>query len=199
MPNRVVPLSKQYARQAARLHAMGIGSGFLSSLGQGFLRQLYAAISSSPSGFGFVCVDEEDRVLGFIACAESVGRLYKQSLMRRGIFMAAALARFLIRPAVIARAWQTLRYPSEVSADLPPAEVLSIAVDERCRGLGVGRDLMEAANAEFRRRGIVQVKAAVGAALVSANAFYLKCGFRLAATQQHHGLPMNLYIEELER
>jgi ribosomal protein S18 acetylase RimI-like enzyme len=201
---RIQPLSPRQARQAADLHHDQIASGFLSRLGRAFLRQLYAAIPSCPAGFGYVWQEADGRVSGFIACATSTGRLYRQALWRRGALMAVVLARFLVRPAVLHQMWQTLRYPKEAekdpsgaSADLPPAEVLSIAVAPGAQGRGVGKALMAAALEEFRRRGVGRVKVAVGAANQTANAFYRRCGFALRLVRQHHGQPMNVYVADL--
>jgi ribosomal protein S18 acetylase RimI-like enzyme len=195
----IQPLSPPYAADAARLHMLGINTGFLSSLGESFLRQLYIAVPACPSGFGFVSLDETGRVDGFIACAESTGTLYKQALLRRGLCMMLPLMRFCLRPAVIRRMWQTLGYPSQVSGDLPPAEVLSIAVDSSKRGGGVGKQLMHAALDEFARRGIDRVKVAVWAENLAANRFYERCGFAMAMQRTHHGLPMNIYSISIVR
>ena len=87
---KIVPMARHHARAAARLHRNGIDTGLLSYLGPMFLRQLYAAIPCCPSGFGFVAREGKD-VLGFIACSESTGRLYKQALLRRSLLMALPL------------------------------------------------------------------------------------------------------------
>jgi len=188
----IEPMAKHHARQAAGLHRNGIRSGFLSSLGLRFLTQLYAAIPSCPAGFGYVATDGEE-VLGFVAGTESTGRIYKQALLRRGLLMALPLLRFLVRPSVVKRMIHTLRYPSQVDPDLPPAEVLSIAVSPAARGKGIGRSLMAAAMEEFRRRGLPRVKVAVWAGNEQANRFYERFGFALASTRLHHGLVMNIY------
>jgi ribosomal protein S18 acetylase RimI-like enzyme len=192
-PN-VIPLGPKQAAAAAQLHRQGIDTGFLSSLGQSFLRQLYLAVPKCPAGFGYVWVEPGGQVLGFIACAESTGRLYKQALLRRGFQMAWPVGRFLFRPATLKRMIQTLRYPSQVGGELPAAEVLSIAVSSDARGKGVGKALMAAALKEFARRSVRQCKVAVGADNTNANEFYKRCGFKLALTRQHHGRPMNVYV-----
>jgi len=196
-PGRVRPLSKRHARAAAGLHYTGIHTGFLRSLGVGFLWQLYAALSACPSGFGFVWEGPDGEVLGFIVCAESTGRLYREALLRRGFLLALPLVRFLIRPSMVKRMWQTLLYPVEVGAGLPPAEILSIAVSEKARGKGIGKALMVAAMEEFACRGIGRAKVAVGAGNEEANAFYRRCGFCLAARRTHHALPMHVYVAEI--
>jgi len=196
MAEPVRPLEKRHAAAVAALHRLGIATGFLSSLGERFLRQMYAAVPSAPAGFGFVWEETDGRVLGFVACAESTDRLYKQALLRRGVLMALALLPRCLRPSVIRRLWETLRYPSEVGEDLPVAEVLSITVAEEARGRGIGSALVDAAFEEFRRRNISRVKVAAWAGNEAANRFYHRCGFRLALTRDHHGLPMNLYVRD---
>jgi len=194
----VVPLNSSHARAAAELHRTGIDRGFLSSLGMGFLTQLYKAIPACPAGFGYVWQEKEGEVLGFIACAESTGKVYKQSLRRRGVLMALPILRFLLRPSVIRRLIHTLRYPSQVGDALPAAEVLSIAVSASARGKGVGKALIQAGFNELARRGISEVKVAVWDQNETANRFYQRCGFTLAVTREHHGLGMNVYVASTE-
>ena len=104
------------------------------------------------------------------------------------------LPRAIVRPSVLRGAVETLRYPGEVSEELPPAEILSIAVAESARHKGIGQALMRAALGEFSQRDVCRVKVAVGADNEPANRFYQQCGFRLALTREHHGLPMRVYV-----
>jgi len=191
-------IRKSDAAAVARLHHVGIYTGFLSSLGRGFLVQLYAAISSCPAGFGYAWEEPAGQVVAFVACAESVGRLYREALLRRSVPMGlSVLARAIVRPSVVWRAIETLRYPGEVGKELPPAEILSIVVGEAARRRGVGQSLMRAALKEFKRRDICHVKVAVGADNEPANRFYQRCGFHLALTREHHGLPLKIYVIDL--
>jgi len=201
--NPVIPMTKAHARAVAILHRDGIDTGFLSSLGLRFLTQLYKAIPSCPAGFGFVYMGrgdgeglEGEEVLGFIACAESTGRLYKQSMWRRGILMGFPLMRYLFSPSVLRRIIHTMKYPSQTGEDLPAAEVLSVAVSDKSRGKGVGKALMKAAFAEFRDRGVGELKVAVGADNENANEYYKRCGFALAETREHHRRPMNVHVAD---
>lgn len=198
MRDSVRPLEKRHASAAATLHRLGIQTGFLSSLGQRFLRQLYAAIPSCPSGFGYVWEEPDGNILGFIACAEATGRFYKQALLRCGLPMGLVmLPRAIARPSVVKRAVETLRYPGDAADELPSAEVLSIAVSEEARGQGVGRALMQAALEDFARRNVHRVKVAVDAGNIGANRFYERCGFHLAQTREHHGQPMAIHVQDL--
>ncbi len=195
----VVPMARGHAAAVARLHAEGIPTGFLSSLGLRFLKQLYIALPRCPAGFGYVWVGDDDQVLGFICCTESTGRVYKQALKRRALWMGLPLLKHMLRPRTIKRMIHTLRYPSEVAQEdqaIPTAELLSIVVAPEGRGKGVGKALVAAADAEFRRRNINDYKVAVWDQNASANAFYQRCGFELALQRTHHGLGMNIYTKQ---
>jgi ribosomal protein S18 acetylase RimI-like enzyme len=194
---RIVALSKGDAAAAAYLHQSMIPTSFLSSLGGTFSRRLYTGILSSPHAFGYACKGPDGQMLGFIACTESTSKVYKSSLLRCGFWMAICLLPLLWRASVIRRSWETLRYPSAVGDDLPPAEILCVAISREAQGHGLGKGLMQAALNGFRERGVTQVKVAVGAGNATANHFYQRCGFELAVTRFHHGKPMNIYTIQL--
>jgi ribosomal protein S18 acetylase RimI-like enzyme len=78
----------------------------------------------------------------------------------------------------------------------PKKKVLSIVVDDKAQGMGVGRLLMEAAFEEFKKRNISEIKVMVGDGL-RANEFYKKMGFQLARQLLQHGKPMNAYVRKL--
>ena len=69
------PMRESDAATVARLHVRGIPGGFLSTLGEGFLTELYSALPDCPSGFGFT-FELAGEPFGFIACAADTGRLH---------------------------------------------------------------------------------------------------------------------------
>jgi ribosomal protein S18 acetylase RimI-like enzyme len=189
---RAVPMTAAHAAEAARLHVAGIPTGFLSSLGPRFLRLLYEAVAAGRQGFGFV-VGDPRRLLGFVANAVHVGRLYRETLRGRLFELALAVGPRMIDPSVLRRALETLLYPAQVQEGLPEAELLSIVVRPECRGEGIGRILVEATAGAFRRRGVRSFRVTVGDGL-AANRFYLKLGFRPAARHDMHGRRSNIYL-----
>lgn len=194
---QIVALTVEDAAAAAELHRSMIPSSFVSSLGSSFSRRLYRGILSSRHAFGYTGKNPDGNLVGFIACADSTGKVYQSSLLRCGISMVLSLLPHLWRISVIRRSWETLRYPSAVGDDLPAAEILCVAIAGEAQGLGLGKTLMQEALTEFRRRGATHVKVAVGADNTSANQFYQHCGFGLAVTRTHHGRPMNIYTIRL--
>ena len=170
------------ARAAARLHATQIGEGFLSSLGPGFLTVLYRRIVAWPRSFLLVA-EEGGVVVGQAAATEDVGGLYRQFLLRDGLVAGTIAAPRLLRR------WrstlETLRYPAG-EGELPPAELLAVAVDSAWTGRGIGRALVSATNDELGRRGVANARVVVSASNAPALALYRSTGFRPSATIQVH-------------
>ena len=176
------PGVKADAADAARLHAGQITEGFLSSLGPRFLTVLYRRIVASPGSFLLVA-EEEGAVVGQAAATEDVGGLYRQFLLRDGLRAGAVAAPNLLRQwrSVL----ETAMYPSNHD-ELPSAELLAVAVDARCRGRGIGRALVVAANEELGRRGVRDARVVVAASNAPALGLYRSSGFHPSATIEVH-------------
>ena len=84
------------AAGAASLHADQIAEGFLSFLGPRFLTRLYRRIILSPDAFVLIA-DDAGRVVGFIAGAADIGRLYRSFPWHDGIRAGVDAARRLLR------------------------------------------------------------------------------------------------------
>lgn len=132
------PMGKPDAVFAASMHAKYIESGFLSGLGVPFLTWLYRAISGCRSGFGFVWEGPGGEILGYIACAESTGRLIREAMLGWGVLLLLALGLRVLRPSVLKGLVEAWSYPKRAAVGLPPAGVLSMAVSETARGKGGG-------------------------------------------------------------
>lgn len=190
-------LEKKHAAQTARLHIEGISGGFISSLGLDFVTALYEAMAESKSSFGLVACEGEE-VVGYVAFTENINSLYKSIVLKKGFRFAFLLGSRLFSWTRLKRIWETLVYPSRIQADdLPPAELLSIAVSPQARGKGIASQLIEAGIAECRTRGIDRVKVLVGAELAAANRLYVKCGFEKAGELMNHGALSNIYLRRI--
>jgi len=190
----VRPMRTDEAGTVAELHRVQLAEAFLSTLGRGFLTQLYRGIAASPCGFVFVAVDKRDRIVGFVSGATDTGALQRWMLRRRGVVMGLYLLRHLLRPSVIRRVWERLRYPGRVEGDFPDAELLSIGVCADMQGKGVAPALLEELTAEFRRRNVRDIRVVVGAQLGRANAFYRKFSFEQVGTIESHRRTANVYV-----
>ncbi|MFM7617794.1 MAG: GNAT family N-acetyltransferase [Actinomycetes bacterium] len=172
------------AAPAAALHAQRITEGFLPTLGPPFLARLYRRIVRDPGSFLVVAV-EDGRVVGMCACTEDLGALYRAFVLRDGAIAGLRSAPRILRS--LPRVIETLRYPkAEDAHDLPPAEVLAVAVDATRSGEGIGRAVVEAAVAEFDRRSTARVKVVAGGANDAALGLYRATGFLEAARIEVH-------------
>jgi ribosomal protein S18 acetylase RimI-like enzyme len=171
------------ARIIARLHADGMESGFLPRLGLGFLDQLYREMLSRSDAVILVA-DDGYAPIGFIAGTADVGALYRSFVRRRGVRAAAAAAPRLLRPGMLRRAWETLRYDG-AHMDVP-AELLSMAVSPAYQGHGLGGRLGAAFLEVLAGRGVDRVKVVVGASNATARAVYRSTGFVDAGAFEVH-------------
>lgn len=192
----IIPLKSEHAQSVARLHQEGIPTGFLSSLGSSFLAELYASISQSPEGFGFVACEKGD-VVGFVAFTTNLRQLYKTVLRGQGLKLMGILLPHLFSVKTIKKIVQNIFYPGKTKKlNLPQAELLSIAVSSDCRGKGLAGQLIKYGFEECRRRGIIQVKVLVAEANQTANRLYQKNGFVLITQIDSHGCTSNIYVAQ---
>jgi len=172
------------ARRAGQLHASSITEGFLPRLGERFLERLYRCVVNDDHSFLLVAENREGDIVGMIAGTEDVHALYRRFLRRDGLRAAISAAPRVLRN--LRAVLETLRYGGASTADLPAAELLAVAVDREARGTGLGRELVDALNAEFARRGTSSSKVVVGAANDTALHLYRTCGYHDASSLEVH-------------
>lgn len=190
-------LGKAIYRQVAAIHAAEINEGFLALLGPGFLELMYQAIDESPGSVLFVEM-ADDRVVGFVAGTRDMGPIYRR-MMRNWVRLGFALLPSLVRPHRVWRILEILRYGGgDGAAELPPHELLSIAVDRRWRGKGVAPALYQRLAAHFREAGADGFRIAVGDVLDTPHHFYRKMGAVPAAKiEVHRGQTSTIYVHSL--
>jgi glycosyltransferase involved in cell wall biosynthesis/ribosomal protein S18 acetylase RimI-like enzyme len=192
-PARLRPATRRDAEAMARLHRDALPDAFLPTLGDRFLRRLYRALIADPCGVAVVAENARG-VVGFAAGASSVESFFRRFRRRHGIPAALLAGPRLVRRDVRRRLRETSRYPNE-TADLPPAELLAIAVEPGHTSGGVGtalaRDLLDG----LSHHGAHEVRVTVAASNRGANRFYEGLGFRLARTVSvHRGLASNVWV-----
>lgn len=176
----------------AALHASEIPEGFLVRLGGVFLRRLYRRAVLSPGAFVDVVREGAD-VAGFVAVAEDTGRFYREFIVRDGIVAGVAAAPHILRSP--RHTLQTLRYGFDGDDDLPPAEILALAVAPAARGRGLGITLVESAREELHRRGVGPVRVVTAAENDAALRTYLRAGFTVVGqTEVHRGVPQKVLV-----
>ena len=176
----------------AALHSERIGEGFLVILGPRFLTRLYRRIARSATAVLLVA-QADDRVVGFVAATTSTSRLYAEFLRRDAIPAGVAAAPRILRDP--RRVWETLRYGTSDHDDLPPAEILSIAVASGATGEGIGSALLDAALIELTQLGVEAVRVVTTVGNEAAIGMYQRAGFsRRRRTEVHHGVEQEVLV-----
>lgn len=182
-------------RQVAVLHATNIDQGFLATLGVPFLALMYRALDEAEES---VLLTEEQggRVLGFVSGGLGMGAIYRR-MLRHPFRLALALLPSMVRPRRVIRILEILRYGGSAgAADLPHAELLSIAVDPVARGTGVSERLYRRLSEAFGRRGLASFKIVVGESLAPAHRYYRRMGaVPVAHVEVHAGERSVVYLQ----
>jgi glycosyltransferase involved in cell wall biosynthesis/ribosomal protein S18 acetylase RimI-like enzyme len=169
------------ARALARMHASGIDTGFLPTLGDRFLRRLYEALIGDTDAVVLVA-DDAGATVGFVAGVADTGAFYRRFLRHHAVRAGLSALPRLVRPSAARRAWETLRY--EGTGGDVRAELLSMAVDGPYRGRGLGYRLGLELLETMGESG--PVKVVVGDANEVAIGAYRKMGFVDAGTIEVH-------------
>jgi glycosyltransferase involved in cell wall biosynthesis/ribosomal protein S18 acetylase RimI-like enzyme len=192
-PARVRPARSIDAPAMARIHREALPQGFLSSLGERFLRRMYLALAVDHEAVALVA-DDGDGVVGFATGVRSVRRFYRRFYLRHGLPAALAAAPNLLHRGMIRRLTETATYPGG-SGKLPDSELLSIAVTRGWRSRGVGKVLAQGILDGLADRGASEIKVVVGAENEQGNRFYAGMGFKhRARISVHEGIPSNVWV-----
>jgi ribosomal protein S18 acetylase RimI-like enzyme len=186
-------LLSQDALRVAEIHCAAIKEGFLSSLGVDFLQKVYAVLAKSSSAFGFV-YEINGKVEGFICGGANTKVFFKELIFKNGLFLARPLLKHLFSFATIKNIYENLFYAQKTGSNLPPAEIMSVAISDQMQGQGVGKVLMEQAVNEFKVRNIYEIKALTDEKNRASNKYYQQAGFLLVNRLKHHGHYLNVYV-----
>lgn len=187
-------------QQVARLHIDNINQGFLATLGIGFVSLMYQAIDEAHDSV--LLVEERDGcVAGFVSGGCGMGAIYKR-MLHFPFRVGCTLLPSLLRPRRLLRILEILRYSRGhiLPADLPDAELLSIAVDPACRGQQVAEQLYRRLEDHFRGAGIASFRIIVGEPLAPAHRFYQRMGaIALGTVEVHEGERSIVYLQRLSQ
>lgn len=162
------------------LHIQAFPGFFLTSMGKGFLRELYAGFLSHPSGI-FLVARHEKGVVGFAAGTIQPVPFFEGLRRRRGmVFLLKAIPAILKNPLPVCRKlFYAVRYRGEASAPSSSGALLSsIGIAPSAVGTGVGGGLISAFEKEVLKQGVGSVYLTTDVRDNDrVNAFYAKHGY----------------------
>jgi len=187
----ITGLTFQDIDQVVKLHKQEL-SGFLSELGESFLKKFYRQSLSIPELFTFT-IAENEQILGFVTGTTTTKGLYRRIIFTDILgFIFIFVNYFITHPSKIMKAMQVFAYPGFVD-DSP--ELLTIAIGKKRQKKGFGRKLFEKTVAEFKRRRVKSFKISAYTKL-SANGFYKKMGCKLESSFMFLGEKMNYWVKD---
>ena len=185
-------------RTVASLHCDHINQGFLATLGVPFLSLLYEAIDKDSESVLLV-ERVELKIVGFVTGTRGLGRIYKQLLLKP-LRLIYSLKACILSPSKMYKILEVLLISkgTNISADLPKQELLSIVVNPAYQGGGHAENLFNALCSHFREDGASSFNIVVGSNLDRAHAFYTKMGsIPVEEIQVHKGANSVVYVKEL--
>ena len=187
---------KEDALQIANIHKKEISEGFLSSLHVYFLKSLYEAIIVSSTSFCIVA-KEGDTVVGFISGVTDINKFYTYFFKAYFFQSIMLLFKKMFSISFAKKAFETILYPVK-ERDLPPAELLTMAVSTQFQRQGIAGKMFLEFLTQMKKRNVAVFKVLVGDELADAIHFYEKNGFvSLKETSIHNNKKSRIYIYNL--
>jgi len=170
-------------------------SGFLPALGETFYTLLMKATCKSKYGFGIVCVDNNNRIKGFV-CATTHLLKYQIEIIFSHLIPLIFLTfkRIIRRPELVAGLTGYLLYPNKIPCKNIKAEWLTMVVKKSYRNMGIGKEITISLIEEYGRKGIKQFKSTVPQNNRISRALHEKSGFRFKNTFILNGESINMYL-----
>jgi len=201
-------LAPEHLDQVAGLHEACFAGYYLTRLGPSFLRAMYGWYVDNPEAIAQVALDDQGRVVGFVA-GTTRAEAYHRSLFRRrgGAMLSALVGRLVSSPVETTRlAWERkdlllqafsslLGGGSSESVESTPAtreraaSLVSIGVDPSQRRSGMGRRLTDLFLEEAGQRGCEVVTLSVREDNPGARLFYESIDWTEVSTssEEYHG------------
>jgi hypothetical protein len=194
---RIRPLQFRDAEAVARLHHAAMGESLWAQLGVPFLSALYRALVDVPTFLAFVYV-EDGEVRGFIAGSTDTAAMYRETVRRRGTFLAPFAAMgALRRPALVRKLWETGRYGTASGAADVPGESLFCSFAPHLRGKRVSGHINKVLFDELLSRGHTHAKVTTELSNEAANRQLKSWGFAERERFRFYGKDMVTYVLDL--
>ncbi len=187
---------KELLNEIVKIHMDTFHGFFLTFMGKGFLKTMYSSYCKHAKSGLLVAMDEEDRIMGFLAWSGELSELYK-FMIKRKLFSFAlhSLGAFFRKPKIFIRLIRAFLKPGESKRAESYVELASIGVLPDAKRSGIGSMLIDRLkeNVDFSVYEYITLETdAVDNE--GANRFYQKNGFVLARTfETSEGRKMNEY------
>ncbi|MBT8421087.1 MAG: GNAT family N-acetyltransferase [Gammaproteobacteria bacterium] len=191
----IEPLASSHVEAITRLHFDSL-TGLLGNLGPRAIRAFYQGAIGSRYAIGFVDI-EKGYIGGFVFGSTNPGCLKQALLKRRFIATTVGVCLGVLRrPSTLASLCESA-LPRQQGYGASEPELTYLAVDERQRSGGIGRQLVEHFSQALGERGILAYELSADADNHGAIDFYHRLGFLPIGQYTEFGIIRNRYRIEL--
>lgn len=178
------------------IHLESFPGFFLSFLGRRFLALYYSGICLAEEGIGFVFMNSDNELVGFVAGTTNPRGFYTRLLKRYWLrFSLASVGAILRKPSSARRIGRALFHSEQNPVGTEVAGLFSIGVRPKIQGAGAGKRLVTAFLDESKSKGCNGVFLTTDRDNNKiVNDFYQNLGFRIKRQfQTPEGRRMNEY------
>ncbi len=184
--------------QMAQIRFQEQSMGFVPLLGSKFYTELLRGICESRWGFGKVCINERNKVVGFVFASTCLDQCYLDLLFHRGLSLFFCVVSKLIKnPHLIWGITKYASYPKSTPFKNIKAEWLSMVVKKEYRKIGLGKEFTTSIIKEYKKRKVKQFKSTVPAQNKISCSIHEKFGFKLIGQYELHYEKINIYKYKL--
>ena len=179
-----------YINRLADLHLSAFKGLLSGSIGVRFLRFFYRRILKEGFVFAFF---ENERIIGFVTGITDERRIYNIK------YYFCALLGIIVHiydPRTILRLYRHILRIIKLRDVKIRSELLSIVVDEKSRGRGIGKALVESLNSLMADKGVRKYKVFTDMKYSTGHRLYDRMGFVLDRELDLAGLKLRMYIKE---
>jgi len=195
----IAVLKQEHFQAIAQIHAEALKGEFLPSLGISFLEIYYQSILKDPSVIGFVYL-EDDTPAGFIIGCLDTAKMFRKTIQNSGLRLGlSAMPSIIKKPHIVRNIFDTFSYPEKEGKVSEKSELLVIAISNKNRRKGHGRELVRQLNNTFYDLGVCSYKVSVSQSHQEANIFYRQLGFERVATFNLFNKDWYIYIYNLRK
>lgn len=188
--------NKNRVSEVVAVHMQSFTGFFLTFLGKGFLTQLYKGFVEYEGSGLIVAVNDEDKIVGFLAYSDDLSGFYKYLIKKHIVSFAwyAGLG-FLRKPKIFFRLLRAFTYSNEAKREEKYIELSSIGVLPEAAGTGIGSKLINVLQKKFDLKRYKYIKLETDAENnKGANCFYQRNGFVIDHEYEtYEGRKMNEY------
>lgn len=177
----------------AKIHKEALEGDYLPTLGLNILKIIYEGLLKDRKSFGYVS-EENEEIMGFVTGSENTDNLFKEIIKKKFVqLFYYTLLSVIKKPSLARGIIQTFKYNKKVKTGTS-AEMISLAIKKEYRNRGLGKELIDKAISNFKKRGISKIKLSVNRSNLNANGFYQKTGWEYVRTFDIYNKEMNIYI-----